>query len=117
MDYASLMDKIESFFRDFENYTNLNDADRLASMYSDTFLTADPSGTRVVEATALRAFIPKRKQLFAGIGYRSTTLVSVNPSKLDDRYSLVRAEWRFEFDRDQVTVPSTYIVDVSGDAP
>jgi hypothetical protein len=109
------MDAIETFFSDFEKYSNQNDADRLASQYSDTFMTADSSGTRVVQATDLRAFIPKRKQLFASIGYRSTTLVSIQQTKLDDRYVLVRTEWRWQFDRDQITLPSTHIVQVSGE--
>ena len=108
------MEEIEIFFRNFEKYSNLNDADGLASMFADSFLNADHSGTRVVQARDLRMFIPKRKQVFESIGYKSTKLVSVNQTKLDDRYILVRAEWRFEFDRDDVTVPSTYIVENSG---
>jgi hypothetical protein len=109
------MEAIETFFRDFEKYTNQNDADRLTSLYADTFMTADPSGARFVQATDLRAFIPKRKQLFATLGYRSTTLVSVHQTKLDDRYVLVRTEWVLHFDRDQIALPSTYIVQVSGE--
>jgi len=115
-------DAIETFFRQYERNTNRDDAERLASQFADTFTAADPSGARVVRAADLRAAISRRQQLFASIGCRSTTLLSLHETKLDDRYVMVKTEWRMQFDRgadgvEDVTLPSTFIIHTSGETP
>jgi hypothetical protein len=84
-------------------------------------MAADPSGARMVQSSDLKTAIPKRKQLFERIGCRSTTLVSLHETKLDDRYAMVETEWRMQFDRgtgraEDVTLSSTFIVHRSGEA-
>ena len=111
---------IEAFFREYEKHTNLADGERLASQFADTFVAADPSGARVVQAADLRAAISRRQQLFASLGCRATILASLRETKLDDRYVMVRAEWRMQFDRgsdglEELTLPSTFIVHGSGE--
>jgi hypothetical protein len=73
-----------------------------------------------VKASDLLLAIPKRKQLFESIGCRSTTLVSLQETRLDDRYTMVRTEWRWRFEQSaekplDVTLPSTFIVQRSPD--
>ena len=116
-----MSESIESFFKDFEKNTNQDDVERLTSQYADPFMAADATGARLVHAADLRAMIPKRKQLFKSIGHRSTTLVSLHETKLDDRYVMVKTQWRWQFDRgtagsEEVTLPSTFIVHTSGEA-
>jgi len=116
-----LSEAIETFFREYEKNTNLADAERLASQFADTFMAADPSGARVVQAADLRAAISRRQQLFASLGCRSTTLLSLHETKMDDRHVMVRTEWRMQFDRgldglEEVRLPSTFIVHRSGEA-
>src|SRR3989442_2443080 len=84
-------------------------------------MAADRSGARVVQAAALRAVISRRQQFFASLGCRSTTLLSLHETKMDDRHVMVRAEWRMQFDRgldglEEVRLPSTFIVHRSGQA-
>ena len=111
---------MEAFFRRFEAQTATGDVEGLADLYAPSFLMAGPGGTRIVNARDLIHAIPKRKQLFDAAGCRSTTLVSVDETRLDDRYSLVRTEWEWAFQRTDGTTtaisqPSTFIVDRGAD--
>lgn len=109
---------VEVFFREFETYSNAGDAGLSVSQFADPFLSADPAGARMVPAAALAMAIPKRKQLFDSIGSRSTTLVSLEQTRLDDHYVLAKTVWRMHFEPAgrapvDVTVPSTYVVRTS----
>ena len=111
---------MEAFFRRFEAQNAAADLDGLTALYAPAFLKAGPDGTQVVNARDLIHAIPKRKQLFAAAGCRSTTLLSVDETRLDDRYSLVRTEWEWAFQRADGTTavisqPSTFIVDRAAD--
>ena len=108
-------------FRRFEAQTAAGDAERLAAFYAPAFLMAGPAGAQVVKAGDLAAAIPKRRQLFDAAGCRSTTLLSVDDTRLDGRYSLVRTTWQWTFARadgttTDITLPASYVVDrLSGD--
>jgi|SRR5262245_14239945 len=111
---------IEAFFRRFEAQSAAADAETLASFYAPAFLMAGPGGAQVVSARDLTLAIPKRRQLFAAAGCQSTELLSVEETRLDDRYSLVRTEWRWTFagpDRAATTItqPSSFLVDRAAD--
>jgi hypothetical protein len=107
---------MDAFFRQFEIRSANGDLDGLVALYAPSFLMAGPAGTQVVKASDLKAAIPKRKQLFDAAGCRSTRLVSVAETRLDDRYSLVRTVWQWTFVRadnssTDITLPSTFVVD------
>jgi len=111
---------LRSFFERFQSLSA--DADALAAMYAATFIMAGPSGAQMVPSSALLGAIPKRKQLIDSAGHRQTTLVGFEEQTLTDRYSLVRAEWRWEFEPMQgppvdLTLPATFIVDRGGEQP
>ncbi len=109
---------VEAFFHEFEAHSNSGDVTRAVSQFADPFLSADPSGSRVVPTAALAMAIPKRKQLFESLGRRSTTLVSLEQTRLDEHYVLAKTVWRMRFEPAgrapvDVTVPSTYVVRTS----
>src|SRR5438552_11177992 len=88
---------VSAFFENFEKLSALGDAEHLAALYAAAFLVAGPTGTQIVKASDLVHAIPRRKQLFEAAGCTSTTLASLVETRLDDRYSLVRTEWRWLF--------------------
>ena len=113
---------MQQFFERFERSSAAGDADALAGLFAPSFLSASADGERIVTSGELVQAIPKRKQLFEKIGHRSTTLMSVHETKLDERYSLVRTEWRWRIARGQdaatdITLPSTFIVQRANDGP
>ncbi len=111
---------MESFFRRFEHLTAESNAAELAGLYATTFLLAGPNGSQLVRAADLQQAIPKRKDLFKSLGCTSTQLVTVDENVLDDRYSFVRAEWCWRFERPsevpiEFTLPSSYLIERSPD--
>lgn len=95
-----MSDEIQAFFQAFERNNTLSDIDLVVSQFADPFLSADPSGTRVVQASDLKAALPKRKQLFQAIGCKATRLISLAETPLDDHYVMVKTSWRWEFERE-----------------
>ena len=111
---------MESFFRTFEELTAESNAADLAGLYAPSFLLAGPSGSQLVRAADLQQAISKRKDLFKTLGCTSTHLATLQETRLDDRYSLVRTEWRWRFERSaeapvEFTLPSSFVIDRSLD--
>jgi hypothetical protein len=85
-------------------------------------MIAGPKGAQVVSSADLQRAIPKRRQLLESVGYQDTALVGFEETTLTDRYALVRAQFRWQFQAANgepatVTLPSTFIVDRGGDSP
>ncbi len=111
---------MESFFRTFEQLSAESDAAGVAGLYAPSFLFAGPSGSQLVRAADLQHAAAKRKELFKSLGWTSTQLVTLQETSLDDRYSLVRTEWHWRFERAsdalvEFTLPSSYVVERSPD--
>jgi hypothetical protein len=80
------------------------------------------NGAQVVSSADIQRAIPKRKQLLESVGYQDTALVGFEETALSDRYSLVRAQFRWHFTAASgqpagVTLPSIFVVDRGGDSP
>jgi hypothetical protein len=115
-------EELRPFFERFQALTAVSDTAGLGAMYAASIMIAGPNGTQVVTADDVLRAIPKRKQLLESAGHRDTALVGFEEVPLTDRYSLVRAEWRWHFQPAagaavDVTLPSSFIVDRSGEAP
>jgi len=109
---------ISEFFRRFENIGS-GDAIAAASQFADVFLAAGPNGAQPVKASDFALALPKRKQFFASHGLQSTSLESVQETRLSDRYVLADTRWRMIFARDggeeRVTAESAFIIDTEQD--
>ena len=113
---------LRSFFETLQALSAASDIDALAAMYAPTVMIAGPNGTRTVAAAEMLQAIPKRQQLFKSAGHRRTTLVGFEEHVVTNRYSLVKADWQWEFQGpgdalSVVTLPSTFLVDRAGEAP
>jgi ketosteroid isomerase-like protein len=112
---TSATDLIKAFFERWERIVNTDDVDLTASQYADPFMFADPSGVRVVDRSTFRAALPRRREFFQALGHRSTSIVSLKETALDDRYVMVRVRFQLEFEsaaigRRDVRVESTFIL-------
>jgi hypothetical protein len=113
---------LRAFFEHFQSLSAASDVDRLATMYAGSVMIAGADGARVVSAADLQRAIPKRRQLLESVGYQDTALVGFEETTLTDRYALVRAQFRWDFQAANgepatVTLPSTFVVDRGGDSP
>ena len=91
-------------------------------MYAKSVLITGANGVQVVNSADMRRAIPKRKQRLDSAGHQDTALVGFEETVLSDRYSLVRAQFRWHFNgvSDQpaiVTLPSIFIVHRNGESP
>lgn len=109
---------IEDFFREFEYASRIADGERAASLFSESFLMADPEGVKVVQAFQLKAGIEQRKKMFQDLGKVSTALDTVETTFLDDNYALVKTSWIFQFTTDngvkEMAISASYIVAMTG---
>jgi hypothetical protein len=78
-------------------------------------MMAGPAGARVAEKASVLAAFAKGQELLKALGHKSTRVRALDETRLDDRYTLVRAQfvWRFERQAIQptdVTVDSTFVL-------
>jgi hypothetical protein len=89
---------VREFFEQYERSRNTFDLGLIDAQYPDSFMFAGPDGARVAEKQAVLAALPKGHELFKTLGHRSTTLKSLDETRLDEHYAMVRVQfvWRFE---------------------
>jgi hypothetical protein len=113
---------LRAFFERFQSLSAASDVEGLAGLYAANVMVGGASGVRIVSSADLQRAIPKRKQLLDSIGYQDTELVGFEEVGLTSRYSLVRAQFQWQFKPANgepiiVTLPSSFVVDRGGDAP
>ena len=113
---------LRAFFERFQSLSSASDVEGLAAMYSEKVMIAGANGVQVVSSADMQRAIPKRKQLLESVGHQETALVGFEETPLTDRYSLVRAQFRWHFtpptgQQATITLPSTFVVDRGGESP
>jgi len=106
---------VQEFFDQYARSRSAMDIDRIASQYADSCMFAGPDGARVAEKHAVLEGFPKALEFLKTMGHASTALASVNEARVDERYTIVRAQfvWRFakaEAPPIEVEVDSTFIL-------
>jgi hypothetical protein len=85
-------------------------------------MTAGPNGARVAQKSAVVAGFPKGQEFLKSLGHESTEVLSLNETRIDEHYLLVRAivVWRFRrasMPPREAKVDSTFILYLGKDAP
>ena len=88
--------QVEAFFDAFAAASDQLDLDRLAELFAETFLAADPAGVQAVPRQAFLRALPRRAELFAAAGITRVVLADLRHHALDDAYVLARTDWRAE---------------------
>ena len=114
--------KIKLFFEGVEKASNTLDLDLIDSQFADQFIFADPNGTRVIEKQKFLPALPKRQEFFKSLGHRSTRVLSLDETPIDDQYTMVKAQFLMQFQKmpgetTEAKVDSTYILFMKGDVP
>jgi hypothetical protein len=91
-------DAIRTFFDEYGRATASLDLSFLASAYADSFMFAGPSGAQTVKLDDFLKVVPKRREFFAAVGLRSSTIQSLEETQLDDHYVMVRTHWTMRFE-------------------
>jgi hypothetical protein len=93
----------------------------LSSQYADTFMFGGPQGVQSIKKKDFLRVIPKRKGFFTSVGLKTTKLASLEETRLDERYSLIKACWTMRFEKDlhksiDDEISATYIVFLENDS-
>jgi hypothetical protein len=112
---------VREFFERYERSRNTFDLRLIDSQYPDSFMFAGPNGARIAEKPAVLAWLSRGQELFTALGHKTTKLVSLDETRLDEHYAMVRAQfvWRFEKAAApiDVDVDSTFIVYIKDGVP
>lgn len=93
------MTTIAAFFARYEEGANTFDLDLMSSLYAPEFMAGDPNGVSCGRNDqALRDAFVQRKELFRKIGFRRATILQVDATPLDGRYTMARAHWHMTFE-------------------
>jgi hypothetical protein len=107
---------IENFLRKFELNAASGDTAAAVAQFAEVFLAGGPEGARAVRSSDFALALPKRKQIFDGLGCRPATLVALEKITVDERYVLAKTRWRMEFVREgedtiSIEAGSAFLVD------
>jgi hypothetical protein len=105
---------VRDFFRRYQKAADELDSEVLASLFSGVFMSLDVNSATALSPQALLAALPRRRQLFEGIGSDGLELADISEMPLDDLHTLVRTSWRLRMRdralRDPVFLLSTFIL-------
>ena len=112
-------DIVRKFFEDYERSINTSDSESspefIASRYSDSFMFAGPQGEQAVKKEDFLKALPKRQWFFKTVGLTSSTIRSLEETRLDDNYVMVKAYWNLRFEKEAeqpvvAEISATYIL-------
>jgi hypothetical protein len=90
---------VKAFFEDYEKGSNTPSPELIASQYSDSFMFASPQGAQAVRKEDFLKALPKRDAFFKAVGLTSSKIQSLEETRLDDSYVLVKAYWEMQFEK------------------
>jgi len=96
---TQVSESVKKFFEGVEQASNTLHLELISSQYADTFMFGDPSGARVIEKQKFLTVLPKRQEFFKSFGHKTTQVVSLDETRLDDHYVMVRAHFRMHFEK------------------
>ena len=88
--------------------------------YADVFMFGGPEGVQCVKKEDFLKVIPRRKESFRSQGLLSSSVSSVESSRLDSKYTLAKVIWNMRFDRGTsepilIEITASYILALSDD--
>jgi len=118
---ADVSEAVRKFFSDYVKAADSLDLGFLGSAYGDSFLFAGPSGTQTVKRDDFLRVLPRRKEFFVGAGLKSSLIQSLQETRLDDSYVMVKTRWSMRFEKLDappalVESSATYVLRREGDS-
>jgi hypothetical protein len=91
--------EIKEFFDGYERANTEFEVQRIAALYADVFMFGNPEGVQSVKKEDFVRVLPRRKEFFRSVGLVSSKIDSLEASKLDSKYVLVKVVWQMRFER------------------
>ncbi|MCC7418173.1 MAG: hypothetical protein IT176_13625 [Acidobacteria bacterium] len=97
---SQVSERVQEFFRDYERGVNEGAAEDVALQYAESFLFAGARGAQTVRRQDLVNALGKRQGLFAATGLTSSKISSLEETRLDANYIVVKVYWVMRFEKD-----------------
>lgn len=91
-------ERVKAFFDHYELNIRAADPAVIAAQYGESFVFAGPQGTQAVKRDDFVKVLPKRQGFFKSAGLRSSTVVALEETSVDDCCVLVKAQWKLRFE-------------------
>jgi hypothetical protein len=113
---------VAQFLQAYEANAAARDIAAILAQFSDPFMAAGPTGVQCLRSADFAAALPKRVQLFAGLGAQPSKLVSCEETRLDARFVMAETRWQMTFIREgqptrEALADSLFILDTAGETP
>lgn len=96
---SDLNSEVSDFFRSYEAANARFDVKQITASYADVFMFRGPEGVQSVKKEDFLRVLPRRKEFFKALGLTSSNIESLEASRLDSKYTLVKTIWNMRFDR------------------
>ena len=106
---------VKMFFDGYEKSGNTPDSEPITSYYDDTFMFAGPQGVQSVKKEDFLKALPKRDGFFKAAGLKGSRIQSLEETRLDDNYLMVKVYWEMRFEKNagdpvDVDLVTTYML-------
>jgi Domain of unknown function (DUF4440) len=95
---SELNAEVAQFFAGYEKANSQFDPEKIGGFYADHFMFAGPNGAQPVQKEGFVKVLPKRKEFFRSVGLASSSVQTIEPSRLDAKYVLAKVEWKMRFE-------------------
>jgi hypothetical protein len=94
-------DSVKTFFEKYEEAINTPDKELIEPLYANSFMFGGQQGVQSIRKEDFLKVLPKQEEFFITIGLKSTKLVSVEETKIDNNFILVKANWIQHYEKNK----------------
>ena len=113
------MTDIQQFFQAFQNANDNLEFETIGLCYAENFLFGQPQGSQTIKKEDFLRVLPKRKEVVQKMGQKSSRIVALKESKIDENYIQVEIKWEMTYERERKLTndfnSATYILYRKGD--
>ena len=112
--------KLKKLFTEYEKAFNQLNFERVASMYTDSFMSAGPNGVISNSKVEFLNSAARAAGFYKSIGQDSARIISLEVSPISDQYSMAKTHWGVTFRKTGarlIEFDVTYFVYTAGDEP
>jgi hypothetical protein len=113
-------DKLEQLFKKYEKAFAKLEFEKIAELYSDTFISAGPKGTITQNKNDFLGKAKQASEFYRSIGQNSAKILSKRELPISNDYTMVTVHWGVTFEKtgdEIIQFDVSYIVQETGNEP
>ncbi|MCD6011935.1 MAG: hypothetical protein K0Q79_1797 [Flavipsychrobacter sp.] len=112
--------KIEQLFAGYEKAFQELDLERIASFYSETFISASPKGSMAQGREEFAQNAPAAADFYRKTGQTSGKILALTETPISKQYTMVKVHWGLTFEKTGsrlIEFDISYLVQLTTDTP